>query len=439
MNMSKNMTQTLDARKDFLSRCSRCSQCKFVPVPKSQRHASSCPSIDYGQLHAYSGGGQVIMAYALLDGKAEYSREMLRAMSSCTMCGHCDTSCKVNFAETVEPLDSLYALRAHVVATGHSPEAHCKQIDNLKRQGNATGHERGERARWADGLPPVVGAGRADVVLHIGSTLAYDSSRWSSLRSVVKALHDTGIAVTHLGATEGSSGSLAFDLGYVDEARTFAQTLIDQVQRTKASTLVTFSAPALAAFRAIYPRLGLTFGSVRVLHFTEYVQELVATGRLKLAHPATVRNNQVAYHDPCKLGRLSEPWQPHDLGVDNHMNGIISSRAPASVRFGNDGCYEPPRALLRAMGLDVVELERNRAASYCCGGCGGVKETVPEAAALAARNRLAELSDTPTTLLVSGCSGCSRHLGQHVDSAAQVVDLLALLAQALQPAHALTN
>jgi Fe-S oxidoreductase len=437
--MNKNMTQTLEARKDFLSRCTRCSQCKFVPVPKSQRHASSCPSIDYGQLHAFSGGGQVIMAYALIDGQAEYSREMLRAMSSCTMCGHCDTSCKVNFGETVEPLDSLYALRAHVVATGHSPEAHRSQISNLKHQGNAAGHERGERARWADGLPPITGAARADVVLHVGSTLAYDSGRWSSLRPVVKALQDTGIAVTHLGAAEGSCGSIAFDLGYVEEAHTFAQALIEQAQRTKAGTLVTFSAPALAAFRSIYPRMGLSFGSMRVLHFTEYMQELVTAGRLKLTPPASLSDTRVAYHDPCKLGRLSEPWEAHDLAIDNHMRGIISSRAPSAVRFGNDGCYEPPRALLRAMGLDVVELERNRAASYCCGGCGGVKETVPEAAALAARNRLAELADTPTTTLVSGCSGCSRHLGQHVDASDQVVDLLALVAQALQPAHAVAG
>lgn len=428
--------QTLEERRDFLARCTRCSQCKFVAVPKSQRHASACPSIDYGQLHAYSGGGQVIMAYSLIDGKATYSSEVQRAVSSCTMCGHCDSSCKINFAESIEPLDSLYALRANMVETGHSPAPHRTMIENLRRQGNTAGHPSSERARWAEGLPKLGSAQRIDVAIHVGSTLAYDSNRWTSLRAVVGALQRAGIALTHFGSEEGPSGTTAFDLGYVDDAKAFAHAMVEQVRRSGAGTLVTFSAPALAAFRAVYPRLGLGFGGTRVLHITEYLQELVDAGRLTLNRPATLPDNAVAYHDPCKLGRLSESWRPHEQKLDSHMNGILTSRDPSALRFGNDGCYEPPRALLRAMGLNVVELERHHASSYCCGACGGVNETVPEAAALAARNRLAELADIPTGTLVSGCSGCSRHLGQHVDAATQVVDLLALLALALQPAVA---
>ena len=43
----------------------------------------------------------------------------------------------------------------------------------------------------------------------------------------------------------------------------------------------------------------------------------------------------------------------------------------------------------------------------------------PEAAAKAARNRLSELADTPTATLVSGCGGCSQHLGQHAGGTGQ--------------------
>jgi Fe-S oxidoreductase len=427
-----NTPQTLEDRKDFLSRCTRCSQCKFVVAPASQRHASACPSIDHGMFHAYSGGGQVIAAYGLLEGKVGYSREMLQAMSSCTMCGNCDTSCKVNFAETVEPLDSLYALRAKVVQQGHSPAPHRELIENLRRHGNAAGREAGARGRWAEGLPAAPG-GPAQVLLHVGSTLAYDPGRWPALRGVVDALGRAGVNSTHLGSDEGSSGSLAFDLGYVADARTVAEAMIERVRRSGAGTLVTFSAPAIAAFRGIYPRLGLSFGQVRVLHISEYLLELVAAGRLALQCPDSMRAAAVAYHDPCKLGRLSEPWRAHDQTLENHMQGIYVARDETALRFGNEGCYDAPRALLRAMGLHVLELERHHASSYCCGACGGVKQTMPEAAAKAARNRLSELADTPTATLVSGCGGCSQHLGQHAEASEQVVDLLTLLAQALQP------
>lgn len=423
--------QTLAERRDFLKRCTRCSQCKFVVAPRSQRHASACPSIDYGQFHAHSGGGQLIMAYGLLEGQTHYTEEMLCAVSSCTMCGNCDTSCKVNFAETIEPLDSLYALRAKVVSAGHSPAAHRTILENLRRHGNAQGRPRPERARWAEGLLPSPQA-EGDVMLHIGSTLAYDAARHQALRAVVEALGGAGVVMTRFGHDEGSSGSTAFDLGYTAEARAFAQSMIEAVSKSRVRTLVTFSAQAFAAFRAIYPRFGLSFGATRVLHITEYLHELIQAGRLTLEPlpPAA----PVAYHDSCRLGRLSEPWKPRDLGLDNHMSGILTSRAPAALRFGNGGCYEAPRALLRKMGLQLVELERHHASSYCCGACGGVKETVPEAAALAASNRLAELDDAGTATLVTACSGCTQHLARHVRDGVRVIDLLELLAQALKAA-----
>jgi len=432
--------QTLEDRRDFLARCTRCSQCKFVAAPKSQRHASACPSIDYGLFHAYSGGGQLIMGYGLLDGSTSYSPEMLDAVSSCTMCGNCDVSCKINFAETVEPLDSLYALRAKLVRDGQSPTPHRQLIENLRNTGNSQGQPQAARANWAEGLGHGgAGASKAAVLLHIGSSLAYDPASWPALREVVVALQRAGIAVSHLGAEEGSSGGLAYDLGYVDDARTLAQKMTDQVLRSGAGTLVTFSAAALAAFRAVYPRFGLSFQPLRVLHITEYLHELVGQGHLTLHPLPEWQGRPVAYHDSCKLGRLSEPLQPHDPGLDNHMSGILVSRAPSALRFGNGGCYEAPRALLQAMGVNLVELERHRASSYCCGSCGGVKETVPEAAALAARNRLAELADSPASVLVSACTGCTGHLAEHAGSvgrAVQMQDLLGLLAQSLRPVPA---
>jgi len=132
--------------------------------------------MDYGQFHAFSGGGQLIMGYGLLSGDVEYSDELVQAVSSCTMCGNCDISCKVNFAETIEPLDSLYALRAKLVGDGHSPASHARVMEHLRVTGNAQGYPRGDRAQWAHGLDlEVSSSAPPDVLLHIGSQLAYDS------------------------------------------------------------------------------------------------------------------------------------------------------------------------------------------------------------------------------------------------------------------------
>jgi Fe-S oxidoreductase len=426
-------SQHLAERGDFLERCTRCSQCKFVPTIKSQRHASACPSMDYGQFHAFSGGGQLIMGYGLLSGDVACSDELLQAVSSCTLCGNCDVSCKVNFAETVEPLDSLYALRAKLVGDGRSPAAYAGLMENLRASGNAQGHPRADRGQWAQGLELAVRDAAPDVLLHIGSQLAYDQGHWCALHTVVRALEASGVALAHLGGDEGPSGGLAFDLGYVEDAKAFARQMVEKVAGSGASTLVTFSASALAAFRAIYPRLGLSFQHIRVLHYSEYLQELIQAHRLRIKPRQHVSENRVAYHDSCKLGRLSETWQPRDLQLDNQMGGILTSRAVQKLRFGHGGCYDAPRALLGQLGFEVVELERNRVSSYCCGAAGGVVQAQPEAAELAAANRLAELRDANTSTLVSGCQGCTCHLGRNAEADVQVLDLIDLLADALEP------
>lgn len=426
-----NGTAPLEARLDFLDRCARCSQCKFVPTPKSQKHASACPSIDFVEYHAGSASGQLIMGSGLVHGEFGYTTNLLDTISACTMCGTCDVSCKINFAESVEPLDGLYALRARIVADGQSPRRHRELMDRIAAVGNSAGHPRALRSAWADGLS--LGR-RCDVLLHIGSTLSYDTTKHAALRALVQAMQAAGIKLGYLCQDEDSCGALAFDLGYQAQSRELARKFVSQVAQSGATTVVTFSSSAIAAYRSFYPRMGFSFCDVQPLHFTEFLQQQVAAGVLSLSPSSSHGGRTVAFHDTCKSGRLSEPWQRKDLKLVNKMGGYYTSAEPDKVLFGNDGNYEAPRQLLRQMGIVVAELERNRAASYCCGAAGGVKEAMPAAAKMAAQNRLSELGDTGTDVLVSACGNCAHHLGKHTKGAATVVDLIDLLAASLRPA-----
>ncbi|WP_164076038.1 heterodisulfide reductase-related iron-sulfur binding cluster, partial [Stenotrophomonas maltophilia] len=69
--------------------------------------------------------------------------------------------------------------------------------------------------------------------------------------------------------------------------------------------------------------------------------ELLRAGTLQ---PGRSKAGSVTYHDPCYLGRYN-------------------------------GEYEAPRNVLRALGIEVKEMQRSGFRSRCCGGGGGAPIT----------------------------------------------------------------
>ena len=392
-----------------IAHCWRCSHCKWVPAPVSNEFANACPSIEYGNFHAFSGGGKLITAHALTTGDAGYSDEMMESVFACTMCGACDTSCKINHGEMIEPLEVLYALRAKVASDGRSLPVHQTQIGNLRKTGNPFAKPAAERARWAAGLGIADAlAAPVDVLLHIGCDSSFDETLWPELRAIVALLRKVGVDFGILYARETASGELAYDLGFQDDARALAMTLGEAIAESKAARVVTCSAGSFSAFRNIWPRVGIAAPAQPVSHITEFVEDLIDSGRLVIAARTTER---ITYHDPCKLGRLSEVRVPAEPSWTRVLNIMMIHEKPKQILFGNDGLYEAPRHLLKRLGgLDLVEMERNRVASYCCGAKGGGADAFPEFGALAARNRLDEAEKTGASVLVTACGGCQQHL-----------------------------
>lgn len=409
----------LEDRRGYQEACTRCSQCKFVPMPDSKEFSSICPSIEYGHFHAYSGSGKVITSYALREGKAKVTPKLVDSVYACTACGGCDIACKTNMGEEVEPLDTIYELRAHLATQGHVPAAQAQLVERLRQEGSHLG-PRSERSRWAEGLG-IKDATREPVavLLHVGGDNAFDAAQWPQLQALVQLLQAARVDFGMAYDAERDAGGLAFDLGFQDVALALAQHQQALLKQSGARVLLAAGADAYAAFRAFYPRLGVSFDGVRVLHSTEFVDELLHSGRLRLAATAALK---ATYHDPCHLGRISEPYKPWKGEQITVLNTMVVPDSPRQVRFGNGGLYEAPRQLLRRIeGLELVEMERNRQFSYCCGAAAGVPQAYPEMAQMAGVNRLREARKTGASCVVTACAGCQRHLA--ATAAAHAIDI----------------
>ena len=110
---------------------------------------------------------------------------------------------------------------------------------------------------------------------------------------------------------------------------------------------------------------------------------------------------RVTYHDPCHLGRKGEPY----IGDWTGKNKL--ERPEREKRQGWFGIYDPPRNILKSIkGVELVEMERIREYSWCCGSGGGVLETFPEYSMETARERLEEALSTGADALVTSCPWC---------------------------------
>jgi len=392
-----------------MSRCARCSLCKFPPLAqiKSKRFSEICPSIARYNFHAYSGGGKLALGLAVAEGRLkEITDELVNVVYRCSACGACDSSCKYN--TDLEVLWSIYALRAHLVEQGYFLPEHLMIIENLKKEDNPLGEPRQERGKWAEGLDikDLSKGERAEVVYQAGCLYSYDPELSALARKTVTLLKQAGVDLGIRAGQESCCGSIAFQLGFVGEFIKFAESNINDWNVAGAKKVVTSCACGFWAMKVLYPLLGIKM-NFEVLHLSEYLAQLLKEGRIKFTQSFPLR---VTYHDPCNLGRKSEPFIPWQ-GKERKVLGQFILREPEKiVRRGWNGIYEPPRQLIRSVpGIELVEMERIREYTWCCGAGSGVKLSMDDFARWSASERIQEAKSVGAGAIITACSWCLRN------------------------------
>jgi Fe-S oxidoreductase len=359
----------------------------------------------WGNFHAYSAGGRLIAGLALLEGRIEYTDKLVEIVYQCQLDGACDISCKVN--RDLEPLEAMLELRAKCVDDGQILPAHMLMIESLRSDDNPLGEPKAERGKWAEGLDVKdIAREKAEVLYFAGCRHSFDQDLWGVARGAVTLLRTAGVDVGISGMEEACCGGRAYEIGYRGEFTKYAEHNIETWNAAGVRTVVTSCSDGYGTLKFHYPKIGRTM-NFEVLHITEYLDRLIKEGRIKPTKKVPLK---VTYHDPCHLGRLSEPYIPWE-GVERKVLGqVVIHDPPKKFRRGTNGIYEPPRDVLNSIpALELVEMERIKEYAWCCGAGGGVKEAYPDFALWTANERIEEAKATGAEALVTACPWCERN------------------------------
>ncbi len=320
---------------------------------------------------------------------------------ACTTCNACVEICPVGNEQMLHIID---VRRERVLTAAEFPKGLQNTFNHMERAGNPFGMAANERLTWAKDLPFAVPtlAQKSDpeVLYWVGCAVAFDPRAQKIARSLVTIFNSAGVDWAVLGNEEKCTGDTARRAGNEYLFAQMAEENVEALNKVKPKTIVTTCPHCFHTIANEYPQFG---GNFTVKHHTEFIDELMRSGRLKLAASGS---DSVTYHDPCYLGR-------------------------------HNGVFDQPRGLIQGSGAKLIEPRRNQKNSFCCGAGGGQfwKEE-EKGAERVSTNRYRELKETGAKTVATGCPFCMRMITEEAakeepENAMAVLDIAEIVAKQL--------
>lgn len=240
-----------------------------------------------------------------------------------------------------------------------------------------------------------------EVLFWVGCAGSFDDRAKKITRAFVKILNKANVNFAVLGTEESCSGDHAKRAGNEFLFQMQAITNIEVLNAYEIKKIVATSPHSYNTLKNEYPELG---GKYELIHHTEFIKELIDDGRL-IIDKKKYGGKKITFHDPCYLGRANN-------------------------------VYDAPRELIKELGVDLVEMKRNKSNALCCGAGGaqmfkeaekGDKEIFVQ--------RTEEALEVKPNIIATGCPFCNTMMTDGVknkekEAEIEVLDIAELIANA---------
>lgn len=250
---------------------------------------------------------------------------------------------------------------------------------------------------YAKGEPP-------EILFWVGCSGSYDQRAQKITKAFSEILNRLHISYAILGKEELCTGDPARRSGNEFMFQMMAYQNIQILNNYSVKKIVTACPHCFNILANEYPELG---GHYDVIHHSEFLQQLIDDGKIKMKEDGHFKGRRITYHDSCYLGRA---------------NNI----------------YEAPRKVLEALDAELVEMKRCRSKGLCC-GAGGAQMFKEEEKGTKRINieRTQEAIGTGASIVAAACPFCNTMLTDGLKSAEkeeqmQVMDIAEIVAMSMQ-------
>lgn len=323
---------------------------------------------------------------------------------SCTTCMACVEACPVG----ISPMDHILDVRRSLtLMDGNLPNEAQVSLRAIETRGNPFGPQE-DRGDWAKDLDiRFLQAGdKVDYLYWIGCVTAFDKRKQKIAIAMNKIMKKAGLDFGILGSLEKCTGDPARRLGEENLFQTLAKGNIGTLKTVNYKTLVTNCPHCFNTLTNEYGEFDIKVDNDKkpdIIHHTVLIDRLIKEGRISPSEQSL----SVTFHDPCYLGRYNDE-------------------------------YEAPRNSLRSIkGLKIVEMDRSREKSMCCGAGGGhfwmdLKNGETRINSL----RVEQASETKCQTIATACPFCMHMLEDGVkttnrDGKLKVLDIAEIVAQTI--------